>query len=107
MGSIDGTLLVREIYMGTIAFEKDMEVEKQLPTYEEVASNIQLIAEAMEKIKNSRLYRRAIRVLLYDQLKGKVKMSDISEVLDGLELMDKVWLKSLPVTPSTTKGTNL
>jgi hypothetical protein len=72
------------------------EMEEQLPTFEQIAEDIQSIADAMKRIDSTRLNRKALVTLLHEM--SKVKKSDIEYVLNSLAFMDRQWLRSLPRT---------
>jgi hypothetical protein len=56
-----------------------------------IADAIVEIAKAMKTLNDSRLKRRAIVTLLHDAT--TVSRTDIGDVLNGLEQLEKEWLK--------------
>lgn len=57
-----------------------------------MADSIQAIAEAMKRINQTRLTRRALVVLIHDQ--SGVGKKDIELVLNNLDQLGKTWLKN-------------
>jgi len=64
--------------------------DKPVPA-EIIANAILEISKAMKSLNDSRLKRRAIVTLLHDSC--QVSRTDIINVLDGLEQLEKEWLK--------------
>ncbi len=62
-----------------------------------IASSIIGVAEAFEKINNSRLSRRAVILLLHDLIgPTKINKKQIELILDNAPLLKKYYIKDLP-----------
>lgn len=66
------------------------EGDEPLP-YEVIEQSIVAIADAMKRIGDTRLTRRAIVTLIHAE--SKVPKRDIEIVLNTLEMMERTWLK--------------
>lgn len=64
--------------------------EEPMPV-EIIERSIVEIAEAMKRIENTRLSRKALVILIH--YNSKVPQRDIELVLQNLEYMDRIWLK--------------
>jgi hypothetical protein len=61
------------------------------PDYEALSAAVQKISAAMAKINQTRMTRKMLTVLIYDMT--KVSKGDINAVLDGLEGLERHYLK--------------
>ena len=70
---------------------KIVQEEGQEIPAEIIAQSIVNIAKSMEAIGKTRLTRKALVALIYDQ--SKISKRTIELVLNNLEAMEQVWLK--------------
>ena len=70
---------------------KIVQEEGQEIPAEIIAQSIVKIAKSMEAIGKTRLTRKALVALIYDQ--SKISKRTIELVLNNLEAMEQVWLK--------------
>lgn len=60
-----------------------------------IAQSIEAIAAGMKKLNSTRLTKRALVILIAEQ--SHVNRGDVLKVLDALDALEKVWLKSKDV----------
>lgn len=66
--------------------------DKPLPV-EIIAESIVEVAKGFRAMRNSRLTRRAIMILIKDSCTGNVTLSDISKIMDAAADLDKNFIK--------------
>lgn len=69
--------------------------EDEIPA-EVIATATEEIAAGMKRLNSTRLTRRAIVTLLHASCSGNVNKGTIEVVLDGLEGLERTWLKPKP-----------
>ena len=65
-------------------------------TPEILASEIEAVAKAARTLLAGRLTRRAILVLIKDNIRGNIGLGDIGAVLDSAASLDAAFLKKMP-----------
>lgn len=77
-------------YKQTVSIKTD---DKDAQPMELIAKSIIDISTAFEKIKNSKLQKRAIILLLYDACNGKIGKRDIELIIDTAPKLAKIYTK--------------